>query len=47
MAARAREGQDAAEAKIVALEERLAVMEARLSGLETAPRADRAPPHGY
>ena len=47
MAARAREGQEAAEAKIVALEERLAVMEARLSGLETAPRADRAPPRGY
>jgi BMFP domain-containing protein YqiC len=44
MAARARDGQEAAEARIVALEERLAVIEARLSGLETAPRGDRAPP---
>ncbi len=38
IAARARTGQEAAEARIVALEERLAVMEARLSGLESAPK---------
>ena len=44
VAARARSGQEAAEAKIVALEERLAVIEARLSGVETAPRPDRASP---
>jgi BMFP domain-containing protein YqiC len=44
MAARARDGQETAEARIVALEERLAVIEARFSGLETAPRGDRAPP---
>jgi BMFP domain-containing protein YqiC len=38
MAARARDGQEAAEAKVTALEERLAVIEARLSGLESAPK---------
>jgi BMFP domain-containing protein YqiC len=38
MAARARDGQEAAEARIVVLEERLAVIEARLAGLETAPK---------
>jgi BMFP domain-containing protein YqiC len=38
IAARARTGQEAAEARIVALEERLAVMEARLNGLESAPK---------
>ena len=38
MAARARDGQEAAEARVVALEERLAVIEARLTGLETAPK---------
>lgn len=38
MAARARDGQETAEARVAALEERLAVIEARLSGLETAPR---------
>ena len=38
MAARTREGQEAAEAQISALRERLAVMEARLAGLETAPK---------
>jgi len=42
MAARARDGQEAAEARVAALEERLAVMEARLAGLESAPkRADQ------
>jgi hypothetical protein len=39
MVAHARTGQEAAEARIVALEERLAVIEARVSGLETAPKA--------
>ena len=38
VAARAREGQEAAEVRIVALEERLAIMEARLVGLESAPK---------
>jgi BMFP domain-containing protein YqiC len=38
MAARARDGQEAAEARVAALEERIAVMEARLSGLESAPK---------
>ena len=38
IAARARTGQEEAEARIVALEERLAVLEARISGLETAPK---------
>jgi len=38
MAARARDGQEAADARVVALEERLAVIEARLAGLETAPK---------
>src|SRR3954453_3912629 len=38
IAARARTGQETAEARIVALEERLAVMEARLNGLESAPK---------
>ena len=38
MAARARDGQEAAETRLIALEERLAVIEARLSGLETAPK---------
>jgi BMFP domain-containing protein YqiC len=38
LAARAREGQETAEAKVVALEERLSVIEARLAGLETAPK---------
>jgi BMFP domain-containing protein YqiC len=39
MAARARDGQESAEVKIAALEDRLAVIEARLAGLETAPKA--------
>lgn len=39
MAANARAGQEAAEARIGALEERMAVIEARLAGLETAPKA--------
>jgi BMFP domain-containing protein YqiC len=39
MAARAREGQETAEARVQGLEERLAVIEARLAGLETAPKA--------
>jgi BMFP domain-containing protein YqiC len=38
MAARAREGQEAAERRVAALEERLAVIEARLAGLEGAPK---------
>jgi hypothetical protein len=38
LAARAREGQEAAEVRVQALEERLAVIEARLAGLETAPK---------
>jgi BMFP domain-containing protein YqiC len=38
MAARARDGQEAAAARVVALEERLAVIEARLAGLESAPK---------
>jgi BMFP domain-containing protein YqiC len=38
LAARARDGQEAAEARVATLEERLTVIEARLSGLETAPR---------
>ncbi len=38
MAGNARAGQEAAEARVTALEERLAVIEARLSGLETAPK---------
>jgi BMFP domain-containing protein YqiC len=39
MAGRARDGQEAAEARVAALEERIAVMEARLRGLESAPKA--------
>jgi BMFP domain-containing protein YqiC len=39
MAAHARAGQEAAEARIAALEERVAVSEARLAGLENAPKA--------
>jgi hypothetical protein len=39
MAARARDGQESAEVKVAALEDRLAVIEARLAGLETAPKA--------
>jgi BMFP domain-containing protein YqiC len=43
LAARAREGQETAEARVMALEERLSVIEARLAGLETAPkRPDQA-----
>ena len=38
MAARARDGQEAAAARVAALEERLAVIEARLAGLESAPK---------
>ena len=38
LAARAREGQETAEARVMALEERLSVIEARLAGLETAPK---------
>jgi hypothetical protein len=38
MAAKARDGQEAAESRTVAMEERLAVIEARLAGLETAPK---------
>ena len=38
MAGRARAGQEAAETRVATLEERLAVIEARLSGLETAPK---------
>src|SRR5437763_1740325 len=38
MAGRARAGQEASEARVVALEERLAVVEARLAGLESAPK---------
>jgi hypothetical protein len=38
MAAKARDGQESAEARAAALEERIAVMEARLSGLESAPK---------
>ena len=38
MAARARDGQETAEARVTAMEERLAVIEARLAGLETAPK---------
>jgi BMFP domain-containing protein YqiC len=41
MAARAREGQEAAERRVAALEERLAVIEARLAGLEGAPKPPR------
>ena len=39
MAARARDGQETAEARVLALEERLAVIEARLAGLESAPKS--------
>jgi BMFP domain-containing protein YqiC len=39
MAARARDGQESAGARIEALQERLAVIEARLAGLESAPKA--------
>jgi hypothetical protein len=39
MAANARAGQEAAETRVTLLEERLAVIEARLAGLETAPKA--------
>jgi BMFP domain-containing protein YqiC len=38
MSARARDGQEAAEARVAALEDRLSVIEARLRGLETAPK---------
>ena len=38
MVARARDGQETAETRVTALEERLAVIEARLAGLETAPK---------
>lgn len=38
MAARARDGQEAAETRAAALDERLAMIEARLSGLENAPK---------
>ncbi len=38
MAGNARAGQETAEARVTALEQRLAVIEARLSGLETAPK---------
>ena len=38
MAALARDGQERAEVRAAALEERLAVIEARLSGLESAPK---------
>jgi BMFP domain-containing protein YqiC len=38
MAGRARDGQEAADIRAEALEERLAVIEARLAGLETAPK---------
>ena len=38
MAGRARDGQEAAEIRAQALEERLAVIEARLAGLESAPK---------
>jgi BMFP domain-containing protein YqiC len=38
MAGRARDGQEAAEARVLAIEERLAVIDARLAGLETAPK---------
>ncbi len=38
MASRARDGQEAAEARVAAMEERLSVIEARLAGLETAPK---------
>ena len=38
IAARARDGQEKAEARVAAMEERLAVIEARLVGLESAPK---------
>ena len=38
MAGHARDGQEAAEARVAAMEERLSVIEARLAGLETAPK---------
>ena len=38
MAAHARDGQETAEARIAALEQRLADIDARLAGLETAQR---------
>ena len=38
MAARARAGQEMAETRVGVLEDRLAVIEARLRGLETAPK---------
>lgn len=38
MAARARDGQETAETRAAALDERLAMIEARLSGLENAPK---------
>jgi BMFP domain-containing protein YqiC len=40
VASRARAGQEEAESRVAALEERLTVIEARLKGLETAPRQD-------
>jgi BMFP domain-containing protein YqiC len=38
VAANARAGQEAAEARVAALETRLSVLEARVSALETAPK---------
>jgi BMFP domain-containing protein YqiC len=38
MASRARDGQEKADARAAAMEERLAVIEARLAGLESAPK---------
>lgn len=38
MAARARDGQETAEARVAALDARLAIIEERLSGLENAPK---------
>jgi len=45
LAANARAGQEAAEAKVVTLEERLAALEARVAALET-PDPDALPPDG-
>lgn len=42
MAANARAGQEAAEARVAELATRVAVLEARVSALETAPPPDRA-----
>ena len=38
LAARARDGQETAEVRVAVLEDRLALIEARLSGLENAPK---------